>query len=94
MLATIAAASIADVNVFSGQLTLIVEPRLPSGAWYVAADPAVMPSVEVATLEGEQEPEVRTEVGFDVDGTRFRVRLDLGGAFVDWRGVYMNDGTP
>jgi hypothetical protein len=83
-----------DVNVFANRLTLIVEPRLPPGAWYVAADPAVMPAVELATLEGEQEPEVRTEVGFDVDGTRFRVRLDLGGAFVDHRGVYMNDGTP
>jgi hypothetical protein len=93
-LAEIAAATTATTNPFAGTLTLIVEPRLPAGGWFVAADPAVMPSVEIATLEGEQEPEVRTEVGFDVDGTRFRVRLDLGGAFVDWRGVYYNDGTP
>jgi hypothetical protein len=93
-LAEIAAATTATTNPFAGTLTLIVEPRLPAGGWFVSADPAVMPSVEIATLEGEQEPEVRTEVGFDVDGTRFRVRLDVGGAFVDWRGVYYNDGTP
>jgi hypothetical protein len=92
-LATIAAATTATTNPFAGTLTLIVEPRLPVNVWYLAADPAVMPAVEIATLEGEQEPEVRTEVGFDVDGTRFRVRLDLGGAFVDFRPVYRNAGA-
>ena len=92
VLSDIAAATSADVNVFSGALTLIVEPRLPPDTWYVVADPAVLPSIEIATLEGQTEPEVRTEVGFDIDGTRFRIRLDLGGGWVDHRGAFRNTG--
>ena len=91
MLATIAAATSSDVNVFAGQLTLIVEPRLPPDTWYVVADPAVLPSIEIATLEGQTEPEV-LQVGFDIDGTRFKIRLDLGGGWVDYRGAFRNTG--
>ncbi len=40
MLAAIQPGSTADVNPFAGKLELLVEPRLPSGTWYLFADPA------------------------------------------------------
>lgn len=45
-LATVAAARAADVNPFSGSLTLMVEPRLSSAArWYVTAELAEIDSL-------------------------------------------------
>lgn len=90
--AEVAAATQANVNVFSGALTILVEPRLPTGAWYLAADPAVIPGLEYAYLEGSPQPTVSQVQGFEVDGVKFRVRLDFGAAWSDWRGWYKNGG--
>jgi HK97 family phage prohead protease len=90
--AEIAAADPANVNPFS-KLIVVVEPRLPSGAWYLAADPAVIPALEYAYHEGEEGPQIISQAGFDVDGVRFRVRLDFGGGWIDWRGWYRNGGA-
>ncbi|MGU3538119.1 prohead protease/major capsid protein fusion protein [Methylobacterium sp. A54F] len=90
--AEIAAADIANANPFS-KLVVIVEARLPAGGWYLSADPAVMPALEYAYLEGEEGPQIVTQAGFDVDGVRFRVRLDFGGGWIDWRGWYRNAGA-
>ncbi|WP_436642486.1 prohead protease/major capsid protein fusion protein [Microbaculum sp. FT89] len=93
VLASIAAAKVDDVNPFSGRLELIVEPRFTDATrWYVVADPGVIDGLEYAYLEGDPGPQIDTEAGFDVDGVRFRVRLDFGGGFVDWRSWYSNPG--
>lgn len=84
-LAELAAAKVDDVNPFSGRLTLLVEPRLPAGHWYVAADPAVISGLEYATLEGSPGPQIETRAGFEVDGVQIRVRLDFGAGWVDHR---------
>jgi hypothetical protein len=56
-LATIAAAKAADVNPFSGSLSLVVEPRLSSATrWYVTADPAEIDGLEYAYLAGGEGP--------------------------------------
>lgn len=90
-LAAISAARTEDVNAFANGLKLVVESRLTNPSrWYVVAND--VPGLEWATLEGEAQPELRTEAGFDVDGTRTRVRLDFGCGFVDHRGWYMNPG--
>ena len=93
-LATIAAAKAADVNPFSGSLTLVVEPRLSSATrWYVAADPAEIDGLEFAYLAGGEGPQVESRSGWDVDGVEVRVLLDFGAGFVDWRGWYANGGA-
>jgi phage major head subunit gpT-like protein len=81
-----------EVNPFQNKLEVVVDPRL-SGAWYLVADPAEIDGLEYAYLEGSAGPQITSEVGFDVDGVRFRVRLDFGGGFVDWRGWYRNAGA-
>lgn len=94
MLAPIAPATTDDANPFSGRLTLIVEPRLTSAsAWYVVADPAEIDGLEYAYLESAPGPQIETRNGFDVDGVEFRVRMDFGAGFVDWRGWYRNPGV-
>lgn len=75
-------------------LSLVVEPRLTSAtAWYLVADTASIEGLEYAHLEGEVGPQVFSEIGFDVDGLRFKIRLDFGGAFVEPRGWYKNAGA-
>lgn len=93
-LASIAAAKAADVNPFSGSLSLVVEPRLSSATrWYVSADPAEIDGLEYAYLAGGEGPQVETKAGWDVDGVEIRVILDFGAGFIDWRGWYVNAGA-
>lgn len=92
ILAVINAEKSDDVNPFSGKLTLLVEPYLKSEtAWYLATD-AARSGLEYAYLEGAEGPQTETRVGFDVDGTEWKVRLDFGGGWQDFRGFYKNPG--
>ena len=93
-LATIAPATAADVNPFSGSLSLVVEPRLSSATrWYVTADPGEIDGLEFAYLSGNEGPQVESRSGWDVDGVEIRVILDFGAGFIDHRGWFMNAGT-
>lgn len=93
-LASIAPATAADVNPFSGSLSLVVEPRLSSAArWYVTADPGEIDGLEFAYLSGAEGPQVESRSGWDVDGVEIRVILDFGAGFIDHRGWFMNPGA-
>lgn len=93
-LATVAAAKAADVNPFSGSLSLVVEPRLASATrWYVTADPSEIDGLEFAYLAGGEGPQVESKSGWDVDGVEIRVILDFGAGFIDHRGWFANAGA-
>jgi len=93
-LATIAPATAADVNPFSGAMSLVVEPRLTSGTrWYVTADPGEIDGLEFAYLSGNEGPQVESRSGWDVDGVEIRVILDFGAGFIDHRGWFQNPGA-
>jgi phage head maturation protease len=93
-LASIAPATAADVNPFSGSLSLVVEPRLSSATrWYVTADPGEIDGLEFAYLSGAEGPQVESRLGWDVDGVEIRVILDFGAGFIDHRGWFMNAGA-
>ena len=93
-LASIAPATAADVNPFSGSLSLVVEPRLSSATrWYVTADPGEIDGLEFAYLSGAEGPQVDSRSGWDVDGVEIRVILDFGAGFIDHRGWFMNAGA-
>jgi hypothetical protein len=85
-----------SVNPFQGRLTVIAEPRLgtaSTSAWYLASNPASIDILELMYLEGEEGPMVETRVGFDVDGVEIKCRLDVAAKAIDWRGLYLNEGT-
>ena len=93
-LASIAPATAADVNPFSGSLSLVVEPRLSSATrWYVTAEPGEIDGLEFAYLSGAEGPQVESRSGWDVDGVEIRVILDFGAGFIDHRGWFMNAGA-
>jgi hypothetical protein len=77
-------------------LTPISEPRLDAvstGAWFLAANPAQIDTIEFAYLEGQQGAYIETRNGFDVDGVEIKCRLDFGAKAIDWRGLYKNAGA-
>lgn len=92
-LAAIYAATPDHANPFSGKLSVLVEPRLSGGAWYVFADPATLPVLEHAYLAGQAGPQMASRAGWEVLGMEFRVVLHFGCAAVDWRGAYRNPGV-
>jgi len=55
-------------------------------AWYLLADPADMPVIEVAFLNGQQTPTVeRADADFNVLGIQFRGYFDFGVALQEYR---------
>lgn len=62
-------------------------------AWYLLADPRLVPVIEVAFLDGVQTPYTEEMVDFFTDAIVMKVRLDYGVAAVDWRGGFKNLGA-
>jgi len=77
-------------------LSVISEPRLDADsttAWYLAASPVAIDTLEYAYLEGQPGAFTETRAGFDVDGVQMKVRIDFGAKAIDWRGLYKDPGA-
>lgn len=77
-------------------LTTIVEPRLDVNsaiAWYMATDVASAPVLYHGVLDGQPGPLVTQMEGFDMDGMKFRCRIDVAFKAADWRAIYKNVGA-
>jgi hypothetical protein len=57
------------------------------------AEPNVAPVFAVAFLEGQQAPVLESELGWRVDGTEWKIRIDYGVAAIDWRGAITAPGA-
>ncbi|WP_210486669.1 prohead protease/major capsid protein fusion protein [Microvirga antarctica] len=93
ILATIAATQSDHVNPFAGRLTLHVEPRFTGNAWRLFADPAELPCIEVAYLEGNEGPQLSMKEGWTTLGQEFRALLTFGCGVVEFRSAYLNPGA-
>lgn len=93
MLAEIFPAKSDDVNVLSGRLSLIVEPRLAAAPWYLFSDPARVPVMRYGYLAGAQGVQIQRQEAWTTLGVNFRAFLDFGAGFTDFRGAYKNAGT-
>jgi HK97 family phage prohead protease len=91
LLTALSAATTGDVSVWSGKLTLLVEPRL-EGGWFLVADPATMPTLEIAYLGAAPGPQISSQDGWERLSRSFRVVLDFGCGAIDWRGIYRVPG--
>lgn len=65
---------------------LITDPRLNATEWYLVASATEAPLIEVAFLDGNQTPYLESQNGFTVDGVMWKVRMDYGMSFIDFRG--------
>ncbi|WP_419779832.1 Mu-like prophage major head subunit gpT family protein [Maridesulfovibrio sp.] len=82
-------------NPWAGKLEPIAEPRLDDkdpDASYLIADPAQVDGIEVAFLDGIEEPFVDEEPDFDSDGLKIKVRLEAGAGVMDPRAFQKNPG--
>lgn len=80
-------------NVVAGLFRDIVDtPRITGTRRYLFADPQIAPVIEVAFLEGQQEPVLETRDGWRQDGAEMRVRFDYAVGGVDYRGAVTNAG--
>jgi len=84
--------SVGNVNIWKGALTLVVDPRLGS-AWFLAAQPSTVDTIEYAFLSGAGELYTETMDGFHVDGMQLKARMDFGTKAIDHRGLYKNAGV-
>lgn len=85
-----------DINPFKGTLQVIAEPRLDANsatAWYLAADPMQIDTIEYSYLEGNEGVYIETRNGFEVDGLEIKARLDFAAKAIDHRGMYKNAGV-
>lgn len=85
-----------DYNPFAGALQVLAEPRLDANsatAWYMAADPATIDTIEYCYLEGNEGVYIETRNGFEVDGMEIKARLDFAAKAIDHRGLYKNAGA-
>jgi hypothetical protein len=79
---------------FSRYLSNTRYPGASSTAWYLLADPADLPVIEVAFLNGQEAPTIQTaEADFNVLGIQMRGYHDFGVALQDPRGGVASAGA-
>jgi hypothetical protein len=59
----------------------------------MATDVASAPVLYHGVLDGQEGPLVTQMEGFDVDGMKFRCRIDVAFKAADWRAIYKNVGA-
>lgn len=93
---TAAVATAPNANIYKNALTPISENRLENTkytgnsatTWYAIGDPAQVDTIEVAFLNGQEQPTIeRFDADIDTLGVGFRVYLDVGAAPIDFRGM-------
>lgn len=91
-----------DGNIWRGRFRVESSPYMhntaytgySAAAWYMLADPAVMPVIEIAALNGRVEPTVETaDADFNVLGVQMRGYSDVGVNLQEYRGGVRADGA-
>jgi hypothetical protein len=62
-------------------------------AWYLAANPNSVDTIEYCYLDGAEGPVIESEVGFEVDGMSWKCRLDFAAKAIDFRGLLKSAGA-
>ena len=84
----------------ANRLRVVTEPLLDVGspgssltAFYLAANVNQMPTIEVAFLEGSEEPAIFEENDFQSDNRRYKIQHVVGARAVSWQGFYKDAGV-
>ena len=76
-------------------LEVVSDARLDADSstrWYESASQQ-FDTIEVAFLDGNQAPTLEQQAGWAIDGTEFKVRIDVAAAPMDFRTWQRNDGA-
>ena len=74
---------------------VVSDPRLDADSatrYYLAAGQR-FDTIEVAFLDGNQSPMLEQQAGWSIDGTEFKVRIDVASAPMEFRTWKSDDGT-
>lgn len=93
ILTALNATTVETQNVFAGKLQLVVDARIQGKQWFVVADPATAPVLELAHLGAAPGPQVVVRDGWRTLGREWRVVFDIGVGVIDTRGAYKNAGA-
>lgn len=79
-----------QANVLAGKFTIVDSAYLTSSStWWLAADPADLPTMEVGFLNGQRQPTVeQAEADFDTLGIQVRGYFDFGVSKAESRACY------
>jgi Mu-like prophage major head subunit gpT len=89
VVATVTPNSITEVNPFAKKLEVLVEPRLTDpDTWYLFARPERQLGLEHGTVNGTDDPEVRTEARMERHVVMTRVTADFAAGWIDYRGAF------
>jgi phage major head subunit gpT-like protein len=79
-----------QANVLAGKFTIVDSAYLTSSStWWLAADPADLPAMEVGFLNGQRQPTVeQAEADFDTLGIQVRGYFDFGVSKAESRACY------
>lgn len=100
-LITGAAETMGEANPYAGRFRVESSPYMSNSsytgysaaAWYMIADPAEMPVIEIAALNGRVEPVVETaDADFNVLGVQMRGYSDIGVNLQEYRAGVRADG--
>ena len=87
-----------DVNPLHNQLEVIAVPQFTdTNNWYLLTDPAVLPTIELGFVGGQETPELLLQDAptdgqvFTNDRISFKVRWEFGGGWLDYRGAYIGE---
>lgn len=86
----------ADANTFYQSLNIVAEPRLQdtsATAFYLAASPNAVDTIEYAYLEGYEGVFTESKAGFEMDGMMVKCRHVFGAKAIDYRGLFRNAGA-
>jgi hypothetical protein len=82
-------------NQIRGLATVVSDPRLDADSairYYLAAGQQ-FDTIEVAFLDGNQSPMLEQQNGWSIDGTEFKVRIDVAAAPMEYRTWQRDDGA-
>ncbi len=84
------------VNTQANRWNLVSDQRLDADSttrYYGLADQNLFDTIEVAFLDGQQEPYMESQDGFKQDGVTYKVRTEVAAAAMDFRGAVRNAGV-
>lgn len=83
-----------NANIYQGMFAPAFSRYLPAAPWYLVTDPLAMPLMQVAFLNGREEPFVETaDADFNTLGVQMRCYYDYGTAFGEYRAAVRSTGV-
>jgi phage head maturation protease len=89
-LAPVNAQQTSNVNIFAGSVELIVDPRITSKYWTLAADPSEYNTITLYRLEGQESPIVSTRNKWESGAFEIKVEHAAVAKATDYRGLFQN----